>query len=157
MSSTELKAMLMGGVVVLVLIGGGVGLWSMTVAPPPPAIQEARTEERDARTNVRFHMRSFIDHFQRTRKALATGDLERAGAHLLVMHEMSEDLEQGRLEHRIPPEQLKELRVSLEKTRSSLETSAASVPGQLDAIQAACLHCHGLQEGPPPSIFTPHN
>ena len=151
--NNDLRSMLMGAGVALLVVGGIFGVWSMTVAPEPPSVRQAKAQEQLVRQEVQGHMREFISNWRRTLTAVDRKDPERAAAHLVVMAEIAEDLQGGRLAHKIPVEQLNALRASLDVALAAVKQDGPGARETVVALKGQCMACHATQNGPPPTLF----
>ncbi|MEW5853451.1 MAG: hypothetical protein AB2A00_32040 [Myxococcota bacterium] len=141
----KLKVLLVSG---LVVGGGVVGLWSMSVAPLPPTVQAATQEATRARKEIGDHMDEFLRHHARTESALAAGHKERALAHLTVMTEITEELDAEYLHNRVPPEDLARLRRSLTSAHDAVARDELTAGAQVAALRSDCIRCHVANHGP---------
>jgi hypothetical protein len=145
----EMRAMLTGGGVVLGLVVGVAGVWSMTKAPDPPAVADARKEEKAARTLVVNNMHEFMTHYRRANQDMEKGaPKERILAHLSIMTEFSEEMASNR-GHEVPPEQLKALRQQLDNCANAVDNAWPSARQELADLKRTCVNCHEMQKKGP--------
>jgi hypothetical protein len=151
--NNDMRSMIVGGAIVAVVFGGVLGLWSMTVAPAPPSVQVARAQENAVKQEVQGHMREFISNWRRTQNALGKNNRELAAAHLMVMDELADDLQEGRLGHKIPAEQIQALRTALGGALTAVKAGDPNARDTVVNIKNQCMACHATQNGPSPTIF----
>ncbi|MBI5495221.1 MAG: hypothetical protein HY904_09330 [Deltaproteobacteria bacterium] len=148
--NSELRAMLTGGGLVLAVVGGLFGLWSMKMAPDPPAMSSARKEEGQVRDAITAQMREFMTHYRRANDALARRDTERTLANLLVIADFSEELQHSRVEHKVPADNVVALRTSADAAAAAVRAGAPDAVDRVRGLAQSCNDCHARQNGPPP-------
>ncbi len=150
----EMRAMLTGGGVVLVVVGGLFGLWSMGQAPAPPAVTVARAEETAVRKELLATMHEFISHYKRASLAIKAGNSDVALAHLGMVAEFATDLDASdRLGHRIPEDQIKSLRTQVASATEAVKTKAPNAVQAVLDLRNHCVACHATQKGPTPEVL----
>lgn len=152
--NAEMRAMLMGGGIVLVLVGAGFGLWSMGQAPAPPAVAQARADETAVRRQLLATMHEFISHYKRASLAIKNGKTDVTMAHLGMLEEFANDLDASdRLGHRIPEDQIKSLRHQVTTAQEAVKTNAPNAVQSVVDLRNHCVACHATQKGPTPEIL----
>lgn len=151
--NSEFKSMLVGAGVMLVVVGGVFGLWSMSVAPAPPAIAAATKAATQERTAVLEHMRAFIHHYNRANAAVVKDDKERALAHLVMLQENADELGALRLEHKIPEENVTRLRQQVKTASDAIRAGDATAAQAVTTLRSTCIECHAANKGPAPETI----
>lgn len=146
----ETRAMLLGAGITLGALGAVYAVGTMAKAPDPPAIAEARKEERAVRRAVQGDMHEFMEHYRRANVDVARGaPKERVLAHLVIMQEFAEDLQQGRMGHEIPAEQLRALKQQIDNAYNAVDNAWPSAKQELAELKSSCVACHQSQgKGP---------
>lgn len=143
-----LKWILVGVGITLVLGGAALGLWSMSIAPPPPAMAKAAQDSKLVRAEVFDHMDEFLRHDAHAEAAMAMDHTDLARAHLMIMQEVAEELRADHLATRVPPEKLGVLQANLANAVALLDKSDPGAKSAITALKLSCTACHATQNGP---------
>jgi len=107
---TSIKLVALGVGITLLVLGGLVGLWSMTIAPPPPSIAVAKrmaTSEQAATEDLKEDLRR---HASRAATEITLKRADLFNAHALVMAQVHDELAQRAGSPSLPREELAQLR-----------------------------------------------
>ena len=69
------------------------------------------------------------------------------------MDEFGEELENGRVRHKIPAPELAALRGAIQAARTATQSGAPNSAQMVTDLKERCIHCHTLQKGPAPETL----
>lgn len=141
----KMRSRAIGGLT-LAGLAAGLGIWTLVIAPGPPAAAAAIKEVRERRFEVREVMDEILAHEARARTALASDQRERALAHLIVMDELVGELRSPHL--KISEGNLEPIADAIRRAIEAARKGDPAAGTILDAMRVDCTRCHATMQGP---------